>query len=241
VEYREGVFVGYRHYDSAGAEPLFPFGHGLSYARFEYGAALADEREIREGEPFRFSIDVKNPSSADGAETVQVYVRDLESSVPRPFQELKAFKKLFIAAGSQARAEFSLDDRAFSFWDEAAHGWKIESGDFEIRVGSSSRDIRSTFIASVRAKAEDKKIFGMNTRYFELKDSFAGRAFMAEIEPFLRMALSAYVPGSPEALMTEANQRETPLRNISRMSGGALPLSRIEKLIADMRAEEVAP
>jgi len=237
VEYREGVFAGYRHYDTAGRKPLFPFGHGLSYASFEYGEPFIGAKEIVAGESLSFSIRVRNASGRGGAETVQAYVRDVESSIPKPFQELRAFKKVFIEAGAEAVLEFMLDARAFSHWDETAHDWRIEPGTFEIRIGSSSRDIRRVFTVEVRPRAGERRTWDQNARYFELAETAAGRAFMAEVDPVFKAQADVYAPGSPERLMTLANQREFPLRNIVRMMGGKVSPERLDKLLKDLNAE----
>jgi beta-glucosidase len=236
VEYREGVFVGYRHYDSAGLEPLFPFGHGLSYSRFEYGAPRLSAGRLQRGARLGVSIEVRNVGPMDAKETVQLYLRTLSASIPRPFQELKAFTKLAIPAGASAQAEFSLDERAFSYWDDEIGAWRAEGGDYELRIGSSSRDIRATAIVSMEAEKSRPKTWDMNSRWFEFAGHPAGRDFMREYEAMIREILSVYEPGSPEYLMTEANQREMPLRNILRMSRGQVSVERIERLLRDLNA-----
>jgi beta-glucosidase len=136
AEYREGLYVGYRYYDSAGIAPLFAFGHGLSYTSFSYDELSLDE------EGLALSCRVMNTGARAGAETVQLYIHDPASSVYRPEQELKGFVKLRLEPGCSARAEFRLDERSFAFYDAAAKAWRAEEGAFELRLGSSSRDIR---------------------------------------------------------------------------------------------------
>lgn len=133
VAYREGVFMGYRGYDTHGYEPTFCFGHGLGYTTFTYGDATVDGTTV--------SIDVTNTGERVGSEVVQCYVGDVESSVSRPVQELRAFEKVHLEPGASRTVTFALDDRAFAFWSEA--GWIIEPGAFTIRIGASSRDIRA--------------------------------------------------------------------------------------------------
>ncbi|MBL8968782.1 MAG: glycoside hydrolase family 3 C-terminal domain-containing protein, partial [Spirochaetaceae bacterium] len=142
VQYREGLYVGYRFYDSAGAEPLFPFGFGLSYTGFSYGKLELSAAEIGEDEGLVASCEVTNVGRLRGAEIVQLYVRDPESTVHRPWQELKGFEKLELEPGETGRAVFRLDRRRFAFWDADACGWRVEGGDFLVRIGASSRDIR---------------------------------------------------------------------------------------------------
>jgi beta-glucosidase len=141
VLYGEGIYVGYRYYDAVKCEPLFPFGHGLSYTTFDYsGLNLPIQTWV--GEAVHISCEVTNSGKRAGKETVQVYVHDLMSSLPRPPQELKAFCKVSLLPGETQAIEFSLDERAFSYYDPDQHAWVCEPGRFEIRIGSSSRDIR---------------------------------------------------------------------------------------------------
>jgi beta-glucosidase len=142
VEYREGLFVGYRYYDTKGVEPLFPFGHGLSYTRFEYDNLAVDKPRLRDDETVEVRLTVRNIGEFAGKETVQLYVRDVAASVVRPDKELKAFAKVELAPGEAKTVTFTLDKRAFAYWHAGLHDWYAESGEFELLVGSSSRDIR---------------------------------------------------------------------------------------------------
>ncbi len=138
VEYRESIYVGYRYFDSAKMDVLFPFGHGLSYTTFTY----RDLKLARVGEIVTVSCKVKNTGSKAGKEVVQVYVSDVEASIFRPQKELKGFAKVELQPDEEKEISISLGERAFAFYDVASKGWVIEPGDFEIMVGSSSRDIR---------------------------------------------------------------------------------------------------
>jgi beta-glucosidase len=133
VHYGEGLFVGYRWYDARRIEPRFCFGHGLSFTTFELGAPAWDGAAVH--------VRVTNTGAARGAETVQCYVRDIEASVARPQQELKAFAKVWLDPGESADVTLPLDERAFAFWDVTAHAWTVEPGAFELRIGTSSRAI----------------------------------------------------------------------------------------------------
>ena len=140
VEYREGIFVGYRGYDKSGVKPLFPFGFGLSYTKFAYS-----NLDIKaDGKEFIVSFDVKNVGKVAAAEVAQVYVGDDKCSLVRPEKELKGFDKVYLKAGESKRVSVRLDDEAFRFFDPIERQFKVEAGDFTIKVGSSSADIRLT-------------------------------------------------------------------------------------------------
>ncbi len=145
VEYRESLYVGYRYYDTVGADVLFPFGHGLGYTTFGYSGLDLGRAQVVDGaEPLvNVTVTLTNTGDRAGAEVVQLYVHDVESSVFRPEQELKAFAKVRLAPGESQAVTLDLDRRAFAVWDRKQHGWAVEPGRFEIRVGSSSRDIRA--------------------------------------------------------------------------------------------------
>lgn len=149
VEYRESVYVGYRYYDTAEKHVLFPFGHGLSYTTFHYHDLRLSAPEMRAGEGVRVRVSVTNVGPRAGKEIVQLYVRDVRSSTFRPAQELKEFAKVFLQPGETKELTFTLDDRAFAYWDAVAGQWTVEPGEFEIRVGASSRDIRLTALLHV--------------------------------------------------------------------------------------------
>ena len=141
VKYTEGVFVGYRWYENKNIEPLYAFGFGLSYTTYEYSNLNLENQSIKVGEKLNLKIDIENTGAIDGKEIVQVYVRDVESSVKRPLKELKDFKKVSIDAGGKKTVYFTLTDRDFSFWDATSKDWKIEPGQFEILIGSASNNI----------------------------------------------------------------------------------------------------
>jgi beta-glucosidase len=144
VEYKEGLMIGYRYYDTKNVEPLFPFGFGLSYTTFEYKNLKVTPGVVSlKGDPkVTVTFSVKNTGSHDGAEVSQVYVREVKSKVERPYKELKGFNKVFLKAGETKTVSVQLDRRAFSYYDVAQKAWVADPGNFEVLVGSSSKDIR---------------------------------------------------------------------------------------------------
>jgi len=140
--YAEGVNLGYRHFDAAGIEPRFCFGHGLGYTRIEFESLEVTADGLPPGDSAQLKVRLRNVGGRPGKEVVQVYVADLESSVRRPPRELKGFTAVHLAPGESIDVVFALQDRDLAYWDEAGGGWRIEPGRFEIQVGASSRDIR---------------------------------------------------------------------------------------------------
>ncbi|MDT7603266.1 MAG: beta-glucosidase, partial [Acidobacteriota bacterium] len=146
VEYKEGVFVGYRGYEHNHTKPLFPFGYGLSYTTFEYGNlsinALPDAATGGAGGMlYQVSFNVKNTGKREGADVAQVYVGERAAKVARPVKELKGFAKITLRPGETRRVTFMLDRRAFSYYDADAKRWRADAGDFDVLVGRSSEQI----------------------------------------------------------------------------------------------------
>jgi beta-glucosidase len=143
VHYGEGVFVGYRHYDKRKIEPRFAFGHGLSYAKFEYGELRLTRGGGAPEKPVEFDVRVTNVGDRSGQEVVQVYVSPVRPDAQRPVRELRAFIKLVLEPGEHDYGRFMLTPRDFGFFDVETRCWRAPAGPYEIQVGSSSRDIRS--------------------------------------------------------------------------------------------------
>ena len=137
--YDEGVFIGYRWYDTNGIAVQYPFGHGLSYTTFE----LSDARVKRSGDGWKVSARIKNTGEVAGAEVVQLYIRDTEASVARPSKELKGFEKVYLQPGESRTLQFTLTRDDLSFFDAASHAWVAEPGEFHVLLGCSSADIRA--------------------------------------------------------------------------------------------------
>jgi beta-glucosidase len=139
IRYEEGIFCGYRHYDQRNIEPLFSFGHGLSYSTFEYSSLSLD---LDEKGAINVSFSVKAVGALPGTEIAQVYVGDVECSVPRPYRELKAFESVTLQPGESKTIQIKLGKKAFSYYDVTKKDWHLEPGLFRIMIGSSIKDIR---------------------------------------------------------------------------------------------------
>jgi beta-glucosidase len=142
LPYAEGLFMGYRHFDEKEIEPRFCFGHGLGYARIEFESMEVAADGLPAGDSARLKVRLRNTGDRPGKEVVQVYVSDLESSVPRPVRELKGFAPVHLDPDESIEVFLVLEDRDLAYWDIATGTWRIEPGRFEILVGRSSRDIR---------------------------------------------------------------------------------------------------
>lgn len=169
VEYRESIFVGYRYFDSAHKDVAFPFGHGLSYTRFEYGDLSVSDDKV--------SFKIKNVGERAGAEVAQLYIRDLSPVVFKADKELKGFAKPFLQPGEEITVELPLNKRSFAFYNTETESWYAASGEYEILVGSSSRDIRLS-----------------QKRYFRLDDPQPVRDLRKECPVYYALDNAADIP-----------------------------------------------
>lgn len=177
----QSVYIGYRYYDTAEKDVLFPFGYGLSYTTFEYSDITLSSDNIKDTDTVTVSFKIKNTGSVDGAEIAQLYVTDKESTIFRPAKELREFKKVFLKAGEEKEVSIELSKRSFAFWNININDWMVETGEFDILVGASSRDIKlsktitveSTDIAEIPDYRETAPAYytadinNMNGRQFE--------------------------------------------------------------------------
>ncbi len=143
VYYGEGLFVGYRYYDKKHIAPLFPFGFGLSYTTFSYSSLSLSAQEIGRDDMLQVSVDVTNTGERAGKEIVQLYIRDVVASLQRPEKELKAFAKVHLEPGERQTVTLNVARDALAYYDDLAHAWVAEAGEFEVLVGASSQDIRA--------------------------------------------------------------------------------------------------
>ncbi len=153
VEYRDGLFVGYRYYDSFDVDVCYPFGHGLSYTRFAYENVDAPASWDASGNPMTVTVTLANSGDCAGSEVIQLYVSRPDSQIYRPRHELRDFAKVFLHPGEITAARITLDRRAFASWDRGVGAWMVEAGTYHVHIGASSRDIRLT--ATVEITSND--------------------------------------------------------------------------------------
>jgi beta-glucosidase len=268
VEYRESIYVGYRYYDKAGAEVLFPFGHGLSYTSFAYRDLAVSES----GGIVTASVKVKNTGKRAGAESAQFYVSRKSPSVFSPVRELKGFSKLYLEPGEEKTASVALDRRAFAWYSVEKKDWVVDAGEYSVAAGASSRDIRCE--AAVTLEGEAPKKTAAAAEYQK-----PGIPFVASKEAFeglygKALPPSARLPGEPlttNSTLAEFGKTKTgagviammqqqmagqiggdgsfdrmfermlgdmPLRSIGMFSQGALGPEQIQNLLAAANAEQ---
>ncbi|KAI1127093.1 glycosyl hydrolase family 3 N terminal domain-containing protein [Nemania abortiva] len=150
VLYGEGLYIGYRHYDRARVAPLFPFGHGLSYTTFEYGRPSLSNKVLTSSASIHLVMAITNTGSVTGAETVQIYVRDERSTLPRPEKELVAFEKVSLDPEETKHITVPLDKYAVGYYDPAKSAWIAEEGVFKVLIGASAEDIRHSVTFEVK-------------------------------------------------------------------------------------------
>ncbi|WP_339172332.1 glycoside hydrolase family 3 C-terminal domain-containing protein [Paenibacillus sp. FSL H7-0943] len=206
VEYKEGLFVGYRYYDKKEIKPLFPFGFGLSYTEFQYSHLTISKSSIKDTETVQVKATVKNTGTRAGKEIVQLYVSDVESSVIRPLKELKGFQKLELQPEEEQEVTFELDKRSFAYYNVNIGDWHVESGNFEIAIGSSSRDIRLTTCIGVESTNPLTMRYHRNSTIGDLLDnprtaekvkkfsSVFGLEGAMDDNPEMYMAMMKYMP-----------------------------------------------
>lgn len=153
-EHRESVYIGYRYYQAAKKDVVFPFGYGLSYTSFEYSDLKLSSNDIKDTDTLTVSFKIKNTGDVDGAEIAQVYVADKQSTIFRPVKELRAFKKVFLKAGEEKEISVELSKRAFAFYNVNISDWCVETGEFDILVCASCEDVRLSGTVTVTSTVE---------------------------------------------------------------------------------------
>ncbi|MCP1311867.1 beta-glucosidase family protein [Paenibacillus tyrfis] len=232
VEYKEGLFVGYRYYDAKQIEPLFPFGHGLSYTTFEYTGMTVDKREIRDTETVRIGVRVRNTGELPGKEIVQLYVRDVEASVIRPEKELKGFEKIELSPGEEKTVEFILDKRAFAYYNPELQDWHVENGDFEILIGKSSAELVLQETVRVQSTVRLKKTVTRNSLVGDLLDDpWLSPSFREMLRKYSENKVMHALEADGSDMMLEF-VRNMPLRVLAAFSQGAVTEEMLE---ADLR------
>ena len=259
VQYREGLYVGYRYYQTAGVPVAFPFGHGLSYTSFAYSDLKASADGV--------TLTVTNNGTREGAEIVQLYVAKPDAKIFRPAQELKGFAKVHLQPGESRTVVIPLDDKAFRYWNTQTNRWEVEGGQYELRVGASSADIRLTAAVEIagtdapdpyagktlphyrtgsvqnvpdaewqtllgHAIPQDKIKIDRNMTLGELNHSRSPLGWL--IWAVLTALLNAsYKKGKPD--LNILFQYNMPLRALAKMTGGAISMGMVDGIVMELQ------
>ncbi len=237
VEYREGVFVGYRYYDKKKMDVLFPFGHGLSYTDFTYSNLTISHESITDQDTIKISVDVTNTGRMAGKEVVQVYVSDLESTVIRPEKELKEFAKVELQPGETKTLEFELGKRAFAYWNTEIHDWHVETGYYKIMIGKSSRNIVCTGKIKVESTVKLPVVYTMDTTMGDIMEDPQGKQYVGDLmkgSVFFSKEPEIEGPTASEAITQEmmlAMMKYMPIRGSISFGNGEINMEDLEKII----------
>ncbi|MDF2941848.1 MAG: glycosyl hydrolase [Herbinix sp.] len=225
VEYKEGIFVGYRYYDKKKMNVLFPFGYGLSYTTFEYSNLKLSKEFMKDTDTVTVSVDIKNTGNRAGKEIVQLYVADKISAVIRPIKELKDFVKVDLQPEETQTVTFELGKRAFAYFNTTIHDWHVESGEFDILIGKSSRAIELSKTITIESTV---KLPFTYTRDTIFEDIFKNETARKIVEPLMNMGIfdsineedSDAATATISAKMMEAMLKYMPLRGILSFGSG---------------------
>ena len=230
VIYGERMFVGYRYYDIRNIEPLFPFGHGLSYTEFGYSDLKLSSTNITDNDQLQVSLTVSNTGKVKGKEVIQLYVADTESSVQRPIKELKAFDKIELAPGESKKVSFTLNKRDFSYYSKVYDRWLAESGKFEILIGSSSRDIRLKGSLSL---SNTEKLNYKMTEFSFFSEFWSNPQLKPLLIAFMPKWIKAMTPeGKPvEEAKIEDFLQQQPLIKFPYFTGGEVDEQKIQAFV----------
>lgn len=241
VEYREGVFVGYRYYDIKDMDVLFPFGFGLSYTTFDYSNLKLSSKEIRDTDTLTVTVDVTNTGDRAGKEIVELYVGEKNPKVIRPVKELRGFEKVSLNPGETKTVTFTLNKRAFAYYNTEINDWYAETGDYEILIGKSSRNIVLKDDVHVEASRRLPFKLNVNTTFGDLVE----RPEVAkELKPIID-ALKASMGGqrgdkdgeASEAITEDMNNamiKYMPLRGIISFGSGNITYDKLEAMVDEI-------
>lgn len=243
VSYKEGIFIGYRYYDFKEMEVQYPFGYGLSYTEFEYSNLRLSHKEIQDTDTVNVEVTIKNTGNFFGKEIVQLYVSDPECQEIRPLKELKAFTKVALAPEEEQTVYFSLSYRDFAYYNIDIHDWTVETGEFQLKVGQSSRHICLTETIHVKSTQTRSYHFDRHSTLGEISNFSPYKEWAESMMDEFRRALMGETPTqeddehlSPE--MVEAMVRFLPLRSLYHWSKGAHTYEMMEEMLQKLNGAE---
>ena len=238
VEYKEGVFVGYRYYDTKKMPVRYPFGYGLSYTTFEYSDLQLSKERIKDTETLQVNVKVKNTGKMAGKEVVQLYVSDKTNAVMRPVKELKNFVKVELQPQEEKTVTMELNKRSFAWYNTKVNDWYAESGTYEILIGSSSRDIRLTKTVELESTMQIPMEIHMNTTISELMGNEKAKAIIGDLVNQMMINIGGGEEGSAasEAISPEMMikmMENSPLRSLRSFTG--ISTEEVQELIKKLQ------
>lgn len=234
VEYREGVFVGYRYYESKKMDILFPFGYGLSYTQFSYGNMKLDKESMKDTENITVHVDVTNTGDVAGKEVVQLYVSPVTGEVLRPVIELRGFNKIALEPKETKTVSFTLDKRAFAYWNTTIHDWHVISGEYTIHIGKSVRELVLSQTITVESTSVIPVVYDFNSTLGDIMKNPKGKAI-------LEAAQAQMFEGTKAKEMEETAQDSSGAINDEMMQATmeAMPLRQMLSFIPGIKREMI--
>ncbi|GMQ61966.1 glycoside hydrolase family 3 C-terminal domain-containing protein [Vallitalea maricola] len=243
VEYREGVFVGYRYYETKKMDVLFPFGHGLSYTTFTYDNLILDKSEMTDQDELMIKVTVTNTGDVFGKEVVQLYVTPSDDGdAIRPVKELKGYEKVALNPGESREVEFILDKRSFAYFNTMLNDWYVEQGNYGIEIGASSRDARCYETVFIKSTRKLLRTYSLNSTLGEIQSDEKGKE---AIMPYLESMEAVFgshdsydkTEAASEAITEEmktAMMKDLPLRTLVGFAGGSISMDEINELLKEL-------
>jgi beta-glucosidase len=245
VRYGEGIFMGYRYYDTKDVPTLFPFGYGMSYTTFSYKNPKVSAETFRDVDGLTISVDVTNTGKVAGKEVIQVYVHDHKSSLVRPPKELKGFAKVELQPGETKNVTVSLDFRAFAYYHPAYRQWMTEDGEFDILIGASSADIRFTKTVTLRSTLELPSILNRESTLREWTADPRGMSALGPLYPQMILQMRATMGGGEHIGMDPMGfLADTPLKGVFHFLGSSIttsPEEMVDELLAKVYGADLIP
>lgn len=233
ANYGEGIFIGYRYYDKRKIEPNFPFGYGLSYTAFSYSDISSNTASAKDTDDIIISLKVKNTGKIAGKEVVQLYVHEQDTQISRPENELKHFEKITLNAGEEKTVTFHLTSRDFAYYSTISHDWAVKSGKFDIRAGSSSRDLPLQQTINIQSTKTPKIVFTRNSLFKEFKNTTNSSDIYEELS-------QSFTAGNKKAVTDEEKKAEAflqamladmPISKFILLSGGKFTEENLQAIL----------
>jgi len=238
VEYREGVFVGYRYYESKAMDVLFPFGHGLSYTTFQYSNLELNKTTMLDSEELSVSVDVENTGGRAGKEVVQLYVSPKSNTIVRPAKELKGFEKIELQPSEKRTVTFTLNKRSFAYWNTEIADWHIDNGMYEVQIGKSSKETVLSEEVEILSSVEIPVVHHLNSRMGDImKNAYTGAILGNALAEFYKPAAdtagenqAAHENSAISSEMIAAMMADMPLRQLASFIPG-VTRSKLNELV----------